>query len=61
MFTTLRASGAMTITLAAAGILMITMGARQSIGLFVGPINTSTGASTQKVSTAYWSKRLRVT
>ncbi|MBK6612670.1 MFS transporter [Ottowia sp.] len=52
MFTTLRASGAMTITLAAAGILMITMGARQSIGLFVGPINTSTGLGIATISFA---------
>ena len=28
-------------TLAAAGILMITMGARQSLGLFIGPMDDS--------------------
>ena len=31
------------LTLAAAAILMITMGARQTTGLFLSPINTSTG------------------
>ena len=30
------------LTLAAAAILMITMGARQTTGLFVSPINTAT-------------------
>ena len=31
------------VTLAAAGVLMVTMGARQSMGLFISPMNTSTG------------------
>ena len=31
------------VTLAAAGILMVTMGARQSLGLFIAPIGASTG------------------
>ena len=31
------------VTLAAAAILMVTMGARQSLGLFVSPPNSSTG------------------
>ena len=35
--------GAWAVTLAAAAILMVTMGARQSLGLFVSPLNTSTG------------------
>lgn len=48
MFKSLKAQGALGITLAAAGILMITMGARQSIGLFVGPINTSTGLTDRR-------------
>ncbi len=30
----------MTVTLAAAGILVVTMGTRQSLGLFVAPINS---------------------
>ena len=52
MFKSLKAPGALGITLAAAGILMITMGARQSIGLFVGPINTSTGLGIATISFA---------
>ena len=42
----------MGITLAAAGILMVTMGARQSMGLFVGPLNTSTGLGIVAISFA---------
>lgn len=42
MFQTLKSPGTMAITLAAAGILMVTMGMRQSLGLYLGPINTST-------------------
>jgi predicted MFS family arabinose efflux permease len=52
MFKSLKSQGALGITLAAAGILMITMGARQSIGLFVGPINTSTGLGIATISFA---------
>lgn len=40
------------ITLVAAAILMITMGARQSLGLFVSPLNTSTGVGLAAVSFA---------
>jgi predicted MFS family arabinose efflux permease len=43
---------ALTTTLAAAGILMVTMGARQSLGLFVGPIGTSTGLDIATISLA---------
>ncbi|HEX6736211.1 MAG TPA: MFS transporter [Azonexus sp.] len=39
-------------TLAAAGILMVTMGARQSLGLFVGPIDASTGLGIASISLA---------
>jgi predicted MFS family arabinose efflux permease len=39
-------------TLAAAGILMVTMGARQSLGLFVSPLNTSTGLGIATISLA---------
>ena len=42
----------MGITLAAAGILMVTMGARQSLGLFLGPLNTSTGLGLVTISFA---------
>ncbi len=40
------------LTLAAAAILMITMGARQTTGLFVSPINTSTGLGIVAISFA---------
>lgn len=52
MFHTLRQSNTLTITLAAAGILMVTMGARQSLGLFVYPLNTVTGVSITTISLA---------
>ena len=39
-------------TLAAAGILMVTMGARQSLGLFVGPMDQSTGLGIAAISLA---------
>src|SRR5258708_15030394 len=39
-------------TLHAAGILMVTMGARQSLGLFVSPLNTSTGLGITTISLA---------
>lgn len=39
-------------TLAAAAFLMVTMGARQSLGLFVSPINTSTGLGITAISLA---------
>lgn len=41
-----------TVTLAAAALLMVTMGMRQSMGLFVSPINTSTGLGIATVSFA---------
>ncbi len=40
------------VTLAAAGILMVTMGARQSLGLFVAPIGASTGLGIATISLA---------
>ncbi len=40
------------VTLAAAALLMITMGARQSMGLFVSPINTDTGLGLVTISFA---------
>src|SRR6185369_9101097 len=42
----------MPITLAAAAILMITMGARQSLGLFVFPLNNATGLGLVMISFA---------
>ncbi|MGZ5041729.1 MAG: MFS transporter [Usitatibacter sp.] len=44
--------GAWVVTLAAAAILMVTMGARQSLGLFVSPLNTSTGLGVVTISLA---------
>ncbi|HEX2478538.1 MAG TPA: MFS transporter, partial [Geminicoccaceae bacterium] len=40
------------ITLAAAAILMVTMGTRQSLGLFVSPLNTTTGLGIVTISFA---------
>src|SRR5450432_2547705 len=40
------------VTVAAAAILMVTMGARQSLGLFVSPLNTSTGLGVVTISLA---------
>ncbi|HSG21615.1 MAG TPA: MFS transporter, partial [Azonexus sp.] len=39
-------------TLAAAGILMVTMGARQSLGLFIGPLDATTGLGIASISLA---------
>ncbi|THF61244.1 MFS transporter [Pseudothauera rhizosphaerae] len=52
MFRSLRQPEALFVTLAAAGILAITMGARQSLGLFVSPINTATGLGIASISLA---------
>ncbi len=52
MFHTLRRPDVLLITLAAAGILAITMGARQSFGLFVSPLNTATGLGIASISLA---------
>lgn len=52
MFHSLRHPGAWVVTLTAAGILMITMGMRQSIGLYVSPMNTSTGLGVVTLSLA---------
>jgi hypothetical protein len=40
------------LVIAAATILLITMGARQSLGLFVGPLNASTGVGIVALSLA---------
>lgn len=47
-----RTQGYWTITLVAAAILMVTMGARQSMGLFVSPLNTTTGLGIANISFA---------
>src|SRR5258708_2463058 len=41
------------ITLAAAAILMVTMGTRQSLGLFISPLKTSTGLGITTISLAF--------
>ncbi|MBI1396800.1 MAG: MFS transporter [Betaproteobacteria bacterium] len=40
------------VTLAAAGVMMVTMGVRQSVGLFVSPMNTTTGLGITTISFA---------
>jgi hypothetical protein len=40
------------VTIAAAAILMVTMGARQSLGLFVSPLNSWTGLGITTISLA---------
>ena len=52
MFRTLSRPDILVTTLAAAGILMVTMGARQSLGLFVSPLNTHTGLGITTISLA---------
>ena len=52
MFRTLNTPQIWIITLAAAGIMMVTMGSRQSLGLFVAPLNTSTGLGIVSISFA---------
>jgi predicted MFS family arabinose efflux permease len=43
---------ALTVTLAAAAFLMVTMGVRQSFGLFISPLNSSTGLGIATISFA---------
>src|SRR5690606_5068655 len=52
MFKTLRRPDVMIVTLAAAGILMVTMGIRQSLGLFISPMNSTTGLGITTISLA---------
>lgn len=52
MFKTLQSRDVLITTLAAAGILMLTMGVRNSMGLFVGPLNTATGLGIVSISFA---------
>ena len=44
--------GALVVTLAAAAFLMITMGVRQAFGLFISPLNSSTGLGIAAISFA---------
>jgi len=48
-----RERSAWLITLAAAAILMVTMGARQSLGLFISPLRGSTGLGITTISLAF--------
>ena len=52
MFHSLRRPDVLVVTLAAAGILMVTMGIRQSFGLFVSPLNSTTGMGVATISLA---------
>lgn len=52
MISALRNPIVLVTVLLAGGVLLITMGIRQSIGLFVGPINTSTGLGITSISLA---------
>ena len=52
MFRSLFRPGVLPVTLAAAGILMVTMGSRQSFGLYISPISTSTGMGIATISFA---------
>ncbi|QDF95122.1 MFS transporter [Azoarcus sp. DD4] len=52
MLRALNQPGLWLITLSAAGILMVTMGVRQSTGLFVSPLNTATGLGIASISFA---------
>ncbi len=52
MFRTLNRPDVLMTTLAAAGILLVTMGARQSMGLFVSPMDQATGLGIATISFA---------
>ena len=52
MFRTLNQPGVLLTTFAAAGILMVTMGARQSLGLFISPMDMTTGLGIASLSLA---------
>ncbi len=52
MFKSLGQRDILITTLAAAGIMMVTMGTRQSLGLFIGPMGTSTGIGIASISLA---------
>ena len=52
MFRTLNTPSLWIVTLSAAGILMVTMGARQSLGLFLAPLDASTGLGVASISLA---------
>lgn len=52
MFRSLNTPALWAVTLSAAGLLMVTMGARQSLGLFLAPLHSSTGLGIASISLA---------
>ena len=52
MFRSLNTPALWAVTLSAAGILLVTMGARQSLGLFLAPLAASTGLGIASISLA---------
>jgi MFS family permease len=52
MMSALRNPLVLVTVLMAGGVLLITMGIRQSVGLFVGPLNTETGLGITSISLA---------
>jgi len=52
MFRSLNTPALWAVTLSAAGILMVSMGARQSLGLFLAPLNATTGLGIASISLA---------
>ena len=52
MFRAIFRPGVLSVTLAAAGILMVTMGSRQTFGLFISPISATTGMGIATISFA---------
>ena len=52
MFRSLNTSALWAVTLSAAGILMVSMGARQSLGLFLAPLDATTGLGIASISLA---------
>ena len=52
MFRSLNTSALWAVILSAAGILMVSMGARQSLGLFLAPLDATTGLGVASISLA---------
>jgi len=52
MFKAFQHPGVLIVTLLCATIMMVTMGTRQTLGLFLGPLNTSTGLGIGTISLA---------
>jgi len=52
MFRSLNTPALWAVTLSAAGILLVSMGARQSLGLFLAPLDASTGLGIASISLA---------